>query len=84
LDFRTKVKTNAFFRECFISDLNDEIHTQVFMAHPYTCLEATKLEKEEQKVIFSHNQKPYFLPHPRPTNTAPHATGHKIQKLTQA
>jgi hypothetical protein len=53
LDFRMEGMTNAFFRECFISGLKDEIHTQVLMDHPQTWLEATKCTKEAQQVVFS-------------------------------
>jgi hypothetical protein len=50
---------------------------------PQTWLEATKCAKEAQQVVFSQNQKPSFLPLPRPTNPTPHATPLKIHKLTR-
>jgi hypothetical protein len=34
LDFRTKGMYDAFFRECFISGLKDEIRAHVLMAWP--------------------------------------------------
>jgi hypothetical protein len=73
---------NAFFKECFISGLKDEIRAQVLMACPQTWLEATKCAKEAQQVVFSQNRKPSFVARPRPTNPALHATPLKIQKLT--
>jgi hypothetical protein len=42
LDFRTEGMSDAFFKECFISGLKDEIHAHVLMAHPQTWLEATQ------------------------------------------
>jgi hypothetical protein len=42
LDFCTEGMSDAFFRECFISGLKDEICAHVLMAHPQTWLEATK------------------------------------------
>jgi hypothetical protein len=42
LDFRTKGMLDAFFRECFISGIKDEIHSHVCMAHPHTWLEDTQ------------------------------------------
>jgi hypothetical protein len=53
------------------------------MARPQTWLEATKCAKEAQNVVFSQN-KPSFLPHPRPTNPSPPDTPLKVQKLTRA
>ena len=34
LDFQTKGMTDAFFRECFISGLKEEIRAHVLMAQP--------------------------------------------------
>jgi hypothetical protein len=46
-------------------------------------VEITKCAKEAQQVFFSKNQKPSFIPHPKPTNHALHATPLKIYKLTR-
>jgi hypothetical protein len=46
--FRTEGMTNAFFRECFISGLKEEIQAHVLMARPSTWVEATKRDKEAQ------------------------------------
>jgi hypothetical protein len=62
LDFRMEGMTNAFFRECFISGLKDEIHAQVLMAHPQTWLEATKCAKEAQQLSFPRTKNPLFFP----------------------
>jgi len=51
LDFGTKGMTDAFFRECFISGLKDEIHIQVLMDHPQTWLEDTKRAKDATELI---------------------------------
>jgi hypothetical protein len=74
--------TDAFFRECFISGLKDEICAQVIMAHPQTWLEATKCAKEAQQVILAQSRKPTFVPHPKPNTPAPQATPLKVHKLT--
>ena len=55
LDFWTEGMTNAFFRECFISGLKDEIRAHVLMARPQSWVEATKRAKEAQQVISSQN-----------------------------
>jgi hypothetical protein len=47
--------TDAFFRECFISGLKEEIHAHVLMARPLTWVEATKRAKEAQQVVSSQN-----------------------------
>jgi hypothetical protein len=36
LDFQTEGMTDAFFRECFISGLKEEIQAHVLMARPST------------------------------------------------
>jgi hypothetical protein len=55
--------TDAFFQECFISGLKDEIQAQVLMAHPQTWLEATKCAKEAQQVIlFPRAENPLLFP----------------------
>jgi hypothetical protein len=46
LDFRTEGMSDAFFRECFISGLKDEIWAHVLMAWPEIWVEATKRAKE--------------------------------------
>jgi hypothetical protein len=48
LDFRTEGMIDDFFKECFISGLEDEIRAQFIMAHPQTWLEANKRAKEAQ------------------------------------
>jgi hypothetical protein len=45
LDFRTEGMSDAFFQECFISDLKDEIRVHVLMARPESWVEATKRYK---------------------------------------
>jgi hypothetical protein len=83
LDFRTEGMSDAFFQECFISGLKEEIRAQVLMAHPHTWLEATQHAKEAQKIVSSQTHKPSFVPRTRPTNPAPPPTPLKIQKLTR-
>jgi hypothetical protein len=84
LAFRTEGMTDAFFRECFISGLKEEIRAHVLMAQPSTCVEATKRAKEAQQVVSSQNRKPSFIPLSKPvTPTTPYAPL-KIQKLTRA
>jgi hypothetical protein len=51
---------------------------------PQTWLEATKRAKDAQQVMLVHIIKPAFVPCPKPTTTAPHATPLKVQKLTWA
>jgi hypothetical protein len=53
------------------------------MAHPQTWLEATKHANEAPKVILAQSIKPTFVPRPKPTTPAPHATPLKVQKLTR-
>jgi hypothetical protein len=48
LAFRIESMTDAFFRECFISGLKDEIWAHVLMARPSSWVEATKKAKEAQ------------------------------------
>jgi hypothetical protein len=45
LAFRTEGMFDAFFRECFISCLKDEIRAHVLMARPESWVEATKRDK---------------------------------------
>jgi hypothetical protein len=68
LDFRTEGMSDAFFRECFISGLKDEIRAHVLMAQPQSWVEATKRAKEAQQVVSSQNQKPSFIPLPKLVN----------------
>jgi hypothetical protein len=45
LAFQTEGMTDAFFQECFISGLKDEIRAHVLMARPSSWVEATKRDK---------------------------------------
>jgi hypothetical protein len=45
LSFRTEGMSDAFFRECFISGLKDEIQAHVLMARPESWVKATKRDK---------------------------------------
>jgi hypothetical protein len=67
LAFQTEGMTDAFFRECFISGLKEEIRAHVLMAQPLTWVEATKRAKEAQQVVSSQNKKPSFIPRPKPS-----------------
>jgi hypothetical protein len=82
LAFRTEGMTDAFFRECFISGLKEEIRAHVLMARPTTWVEATKKSKEAQQIVSSQNRKPSFFPHPKPVNPTTPSAPLKIQKLT--
>ena len=75
--------SDAFFQECFISGLKDEIWAHVLMAWPKSWVEATKRDKEAQQVVSSQNCKPSFIPHPKPVNPTTPSTPLKIQKLTR-
>jgi hypothetical protein len=44
-----------FFRECFISDLKDQICAHVLMDRPQSWVDATKRDKEAQHVASSQN-----------------------------
>jgi hypothetical protein len=44
--FRTEGMADGFFREFFISGLNDEMCAHVLIYHPHNCLEDTKRAKE--------------------------------------
>jgi hypothetical protein len=48
LAFSMEGMSDAFFRECFISGLKDEIHSHILMARPKSLVEATKISKEAQ------------------------------------
>jgi hypothetical protein len=83
LDFRTKGMTDAFFRECFISGLKEDIWAHVLMARPTTWVEATKKDKEAQQIVSSQNRKPSFIPCPKPISPTTPSAPLKIQKLTR-
>jgi hypothetical protein len=83
LDFRTEGMSNAFFRECFIRGLKDEIRAHVLMARPQSWVEATKRDKEAQQILSSQNRKPSFIPHPKQVNPTTPSAPLKIQKLTR-
>jgi hypothetical protein len=83
LAFRTEGMSNAFFRECFISTLMDEIWAHVLMGRPPSWVEATRRDKEAQQVVSSQNQKPSFIPRPKPVNPTTPSAPLKIQKLTR-
>jgi hypothetical protein len=98
LDFRMEGIYDAFFQECFISGLKDEIRAQVLMVRPQTLLEdtqhakeatqrakeATQLAKEAQQIVSTQTHKPSFIRHTLPKNLAPPPTPLNIQKLTRA
>jgi hypothetical protein len=84
LAFRTEGMTDAFFRECFISGLKEEIRAHVLMARPTTWVEATKKAKEAQQIVSSQNRKPSFFLRPKPVNPTTPSAPLKIQKLTRA
>jgi hypothetical protein len=75
--------TDAFFRECFISGLKEDIRAHVLRARPTTWVEATKKSKEAQKIVSSQNRKPSFISRPKPVNPTTPSTPLKIQKLTR-
>jgi hypothetical protein len=75
--------SDAFFRECFISGIKDEIHAHVLMARPQIWVENTKRDKESQHVVSSQNWKPSFLPRTKPVNPTTPSAPLKIQKLTR-
>jgi hypothetical protein len=84
LSFQTEGMTDAFFRECFISGLKEEVRAHVLMARPMTWVEATKKAKEAQQIVSSQNRKPSFFPRPKPVNPTTPSAPLKIQKLTRA
>jgi hypothetical protein len=75
--------TDAFFRECFISGLKDEILAHVLMARPSSWVETIKKAKEAQQVVSSQNNKLSFIPLPKPVNPTTPFAPLKIQKLTR-
>jgi len=74
---------DAFFRECFISGVKDEIRSHVLMDRPQSWVEDTKIAKEEQHVLSSQTQKPPFIPRPKPSTPTPPSTQLKISKLSR-
>jgi hypothetical protein len=84
LDFHTKGMSDAFFQECFISGLKDDICSHVLMARPWIWVEATKRAKEAQHVVSSQTQKTFFIPCPKQITPTPPSTPLKIHKLTRA
>jgi hypothetical protein len=74
---------DAFFRECFISGLKDEIRAHVLMAQPSSWVEATKKDKEAQQVVSSQNRKPSFIPRLKPINPTTPSAPLNIKKLTR-
>ena len=83
LGFRTEGMSDAFFGDCFISGLKDEIWAHVLMAQPENWVESTKRDKEEQQVVSAQNRKPSFIPHPKPITPTTPSAPLKIQKLTR-
>jgi hypothetical protein len=75
--------TDAFFRECFISGLKEEIWAHVLMDRPMTWVEDTKKDKEAQQIFSSQNNKPSFIPCPKLINPTTPSAPLKIQKSTQ-
>jgi hypothetical protein len=53
------------------------------MALPQSWVDATKIAKEAQQVVYSQNQKPSFTPCTKPVSPTPPSTLLKIQKLTR-
>jgi hypothetical protein len=88
LAFRTEGMSDAFFRECFINGLKDEIRAHVLMARPQIFLlskpQTLLRAKEAQHVVSSQNRKPSFIPRTKPVTPTPPSTPLKIQKLTRA
>jgi hypothetical protein len=84
LAFQTESMTDAFFQECFISGLKEDIRAHVLMDRPSSWVEDTKRAKEEKQVVSSQNIKPSFIPCPKPITPTTPSTPLKIQKLTRA
>ena len=74
LDFHTKGMSDAFFQECFISGLKDDICSHVLMAQPWIWVEATKRAKEAQQVVSSQTRKPSFIPRLKLVTPTPPST----------
>jgi hypothetical protein len=71
--------SDAFFRECFISGLKDEIRAHFLMAHPQSWVEENERDKEAQHVVSSQNRKPSFIPRTKPVNPTP--STHQLKGL---
>jgi hypothetical protein len=84
LVFHTEGMFDAFFQECFISGLKDEIHVHILMVRPQSWVEATKRANEAQQVVSSQTQKPSFIPCPKPITPIFPSTPLKVHKLTRA
>jgi hypothetical protein len=82
LAFFREGMSDVFFLECFISGLKDEICAHILMAHPWSWVEATKIDKKEKQVVSSQTKKPSFIPLPKPVTLTPSSTPLKIQELT--
>jgi hypothetical protein len=75
--------SNAFFRDFFISGLKDEIRAHVLMAWPQSWVEVTKKDKESEKVVYSQNWRPSFIPRTKLVNPITPSAPLKIKKLTK-
>jgi hypothetical protein len=83
MSFQTEDMFDAFFQECLISGLKDEIQAHVLLARPQSWVEATKRDKESQQVVYSQKWKPSFIPCTKPVNPTTPSAPLKIQKLTR-
>jgi hypothetical protein len=83
LDFHTEGMSDAFFRDCFISDLKDDICAHVLMYRPQSWVDTTKRDKEEKHVFSSQNRKPSFIHCTKLVTPTPPSTPLKIHKLTR-
>jgi hypothetical protein len=81
--FQMEGMIDAFFLECFISGLKEDIWAHVLMDRPSSWVEATKRDKEAQQVVSSQNKKPTFIPRPKPVTPTTPSAPLKIQKLTR-
>jgi hypothetical protein len=71
LAFRIEGKSDAFFRECVVSGLKDEICAHALMAWPQSWMDATKRDKKAQQVVSFQNQKPSFILRTKPITPTP-------------
>lgn len=62
LAIRTKDLTYAFYKECFINDLKEEIRAQVKMQHPATWLATSQKALEAETVITTKIKKTSSIP----------------------
>jgi hypothetical protein len=83
LAFQTEGMSDAFFYECFVNGLKDDIHAHVLMYRPQSWVEATKRDKEAQQVVSSQNKKPSFISRTKLFNPTTPSAPLKIQKLTR-